>query len=180
MDKSSDDATRWWQAYLLAESDQDGELRERADAGDEHARQRLASWLADRLRIEEAIEVIRPLAEAGDSDADLWLARWLADGDHLGELRQRAADGSYPALHELAQWLAAHGRLDEVRELATEHLELLAGWLGRQWDRRLMRLAADLGDKEAGWRLERMLAHLRERAASGHESAQRQLAEWPD
>jgi len=180
MDKTSEDATRWWQAYLLAESDQDGELRERADAGDEHARRELASWLADRLRTEDAIEVIRPLAEAGDSDADLWLARWLADGDHLAELRQRAADGSYPALHELAEWLAGHQRLDEVRELVTEHLELLAGWLGRQWDRRLMRLAADLGDKEAGWRLEQMLAHLRERAASGHESAQRQLAEWPD
>src|ERR1700751_4085233 len=97
--EATEDATRWWQSYLLAENDQAGELRERSDAGDAHARRQLASWLADRARQEEAIEVIRPLAEAGDGVADLWLARWLADGNHLGELRQRAVSGSYPALH---------------------------------------------------------------------------------
>lgn len=31
------DAERWWQAYRLAESDQAGELGERAEARDEHA-----------------------------------------------------------------------------------------------------------------------------------------------
>ena len=34
---AAQDAERWWRAYQLAESDQDGELRERADAGEEHA-----------------------------------------------------------------------------------------------------------------------------------------------
>jgi len=96
------DAVRWWQAYLLAENDQAGEFRERSAAGDNHARRQLASWLSDRARTEEAIEAIRPLADAGDDVAELWLARWLADGDHPGGLRQRAGTGSYHALLELA------------------------------------------------------------------------------
>lgn len=37
-----EDAERWWQAYQLAENDQDGELRERAEGADEHARRQLA------------------------------------------------------------------------------------------------------------------------------------------
>src|SRR5260370_39439946 len=85
--EATEDEERWWQAYLLDENDQDDGLRERAASGDEHARRQLASWLSDRLRTEEAIEVIRPLADAGDDVAELWLARWLADGDHLDELR---------------------------------------------------------------------------------------------
>jgi hypothetical protein len=75
---TADDAERWWRAYLLAENDQAGELRQRADAGDEHARRQLASWLAERAGIEEAIEVIRPLAGGGDDVAELSLpAGWL-------------------------------------------------------------------------------------------------------
>jgi hypothetical protein len=105
---TAEDAERWWRAYQLAENDQVGELREHASAGDEHAARQLASRLTDRVRIEEAIEVIRPLAAAGDEVAGLWLARWLADGDHLDELRQWAGSGSYPALHELAGWLVRH------------------------------------------------------------------------
>ena len=105
---TAEDAERWWRAYLLAENDQAGVLGQLAAAGDEHARRQLAGWLADRARTEEAIEVIRPLADAGDEVAELWLARWLADAGHPDELRQRAAGGSYPALHELAGWLAGH------------------------------------------------------------------------
>jgi hypothetical protein len=90
-----------------------------ADAGDDHARRQLASWLSDRARTEEAIEVIRPLADAGDDVAELWLARWLADGDHLDELRQRAAHGSYHAPRELAWLLAQHDMYDELRERAS-------------------------------------------------------------
>lgn len=124
---TAEDAERWWRAYQLAENDQAGELRERAEAGDEHARRQLASWLADRDRTDEAVEVIRPLADAGDDIAELWLARWLADVDHLDELHRRAASGSYPALQELAGWLAGHEHLDELRELVVTHWELLAG-----------------------------------------------------
>ena len=177
---TADDAERWWRAYQLAENDQAGELRESADTGDEHARRQLASWLADRARTEEAIEVIRPLADAGDDVADLWLARWLADGDHIDELRRRAASGSYPALHELAEWLARHQHLDELRQLVVAHWELLSGWLARQHGMREAQLAAELGDAKARRRLQRWLARLRERAEAGDEHAQGFLAENPD
>src|SRR5215510_15021854 len=112
--EATEDEERCWPAYLLAENDQADELRERAAAEDEHARRQLASWLSDRLRTEEAIEVIRPLADAGDDVAELWLARWLADGDHLDELRRRAASGSYPARHELTEWLSGHDLYGEL------------------------------------------------------------------
>jgi hypothetical protein len=151
---TAEDAELWWQAYQLAGNDQAGELGERAEAGDEHARRQLASWLADRARTEEAIEVIRPLADAGGEVAALWLARWLADGDHLGELRQLAASGSYPALQELAEWLAGHEHLDELRELVAGHRELLAGWLARDHGMRVARLQAELGDDRARRRLQ--------------------------
>ncbi len=96
--------------------------------------------------------------------ADLWLARWLADADQAGELRQRAGAGSYHALLELAGWLAGHGHLDELRALVAGQRQLLAGWLARQHDMTLVRLAADLGDDEARQRLEMWMARLRERA----------------
>jgi hypothetical protein len=177
---TAEDAERWWRAYQLADNDQAGELRERAEAGDEHARRQLASWLSDRTRTEEAIEVIRPLADAGDEVAGLWLARWLADGGHLDELRRRSASGSYPALHELAEWLACHEHLDELRELVASHWELLAGWLARQHGMTVVRLAAELGDDAARRHLERWLSRLRQRAADGDEHARAFLAENPD
>jgi len=175
--ETAEDAERWWQAYRLAEGGQTGELRERAEAGDEHARRELASWLADRARTGEAIEVIRPLADAGDDVAGLWLARWLADIDQVDELRQRVASGSYHAVHELAGWLAWHERLDELRQLMVDHWELLAGWRARQHHMTVRRLAAELGDDDARLSLERGLTRLRERAAAGNEHARRSLAE---
>jgi hypothetical protein len=161
------DAARWWQAYLLAENDQVDELRERAVAGDEHARRQLAGWLSDRARTQEAIEVIRPLADAGDEGAQLWLARWLAEQDQPGELRQRADEGDYHALLELAGWLAGHDRLDDLRFLVAEERELLANWLARQPEMKLVRLAADLGDDDAQRRVERWVDRLRDRATAG-------------
>lgn len=178
---AAEDAERWWRAYQLAENDQAGELRERAEAGDEHARRQLASWLAERARTGEAIEVIRPLADAGDDIAELWLARWLADSDHVDELRQWAASGNYPALQELAGWLADHEHLDELRELVVDYGELLAGWLARgAYGMRVARLAAELGDDAARRRLRVWLARLCERAAAGDEHARGFLAENPD
>jgi hypothetical protein len=175
---TAEDAERWWQAYRLAENDQAGELGDRAEAGDEHARRQLAGWLADRARTGEAIEVIRPLADAGDDVAGLWLARWLADLDQVEELRERAASGSYHAVHELAEWLACHERLDELRQLMVDHWELLAGWRARQHHMNVRRLAAELGDDDARTSLERGLARLRERAATGNENARRSLDEF--
>jgi hypothetical protein len=177
--EAADDAARWWQAYLLAQDDQDGELARRAAAGDEHARRQLASWLADRTRTQEAVEVIRPLADAGDDVAEMWLARWLAWQDQAGELRRPARAGSYHALLELAGWLAGHQRLDELRALIVDHREPLARWLAGHHDMTVVRLAAELGDDDARRRLERWLARLRERASSGDEYARQFLAEQP-
>ena len=177
--QDAEDAARWWQAYELADSDQVDELRERADAGDEDARQQLASWLSDRGRTDEAISIIRPLADVGDDVAELWLARWLADGEHLDELRRRACAGSYHAVHELARWLAYRDRHEELRELAVQRL-LPLGWLAAQSDMKIVRLAADLGDDQARERLEWWLERMRERARGGDDRARRVLAEWPD
>jgi hypothetical protein len=176
---SLDDEARWWQAYQLAGNDQVDELAARAAAGDEHARRELASWLSDRARTQEAIEVIRPLADAGDEEAQLWLARWLAEQDRPGELRERAAGGDHHALVELAGWLAERDRLDELRVLVAQERDVLAGWLARQPEVKLVRLAADLGDEEAERRLALWLDRMRERAAAGDEIARQILAEWP-
>jgi hypothetical protein len=110
----------------------------------------------------------------------LWLARWLADADQAGELRLRAAGGSYYALVELAGWLAGHKHLDELRELVVDHRGLLSGWLARQYDMKVVRLAAELGDDAARRHLERWLSRLRQRAADGDEYARGFLAENPD
>lgn len=174
------DAERWWQDYLLAESDQADELGRRAAAGDEHARRALAGWLGERGRTGEAIEVVRPLADAGDDVAELSLARWLSVGDdHLDELRERAASGSYHALNELAERLSYDQRLDELRELVTAHREQLSPWLARQGDMSVVQLAAELGDEEARRRLRGWLGRMAERAAAGSESARELLAETP-
>lgn len=45
---TAEDAERWWQAWQLAETGQAGELRRRAEGGDEHARRQLAGWLDER------------------------------------------------------------------------------------------------------------------------------------
>jgi hypothetical protein len=149
----ADDAARWWQAYVLAENGQVDELRDRAAAGDDHARRQLAGWLSDRSRTEEAIEVIRPLADAGDEVAELWLVRWLADDDRLDELRERAAGGSYCAPHELAKVLAAHDMYDELRERAFsggghDALCELAKWLAARERHDELRELATAADPE--------------------------------
>jgi hypothetical protein len=149
----ADDAARWWQAYVLAENDQVDVLRDRAAAGDDHARRQLASCLSDRSRMREAIEVIRPLADAGDDVAELWLVRWLADDDRLDELRERAAGGSYYAPHELAKLLAAHDLYDELRERAFlggghDALRELAQWLAERDRHDELRELATAADPE--------------------------------
>jgi hypothetical protein len=197
-DDQASDAALWWRAYVLAENDQVDELRALAAAGDDHAGRQLASWLSDRAfsarlsdlpKLEEAIDVIRPLADAGDDVAELWLARWLADGDHLDELRQRAASGSYHAPRELAKLLAQHDMYDELRELATTAdperrlLILEAAGEGASGSLDVLRVLADLGDKRSRHGLARRLAReghldeLRQRAISGDEYAQHYLDE---
>jgi len=160
------DQARWWRAYVLVENDRIDELRQHAEAGDDHARRQLASCLSDRRQIDEAITVIRPLADADDDIARLWLARWLAERDDVDELRRRAGTGDSHALRHLAGWLADQGRLDELRELLTDHRELLASsWESTdgQHQMEVLRLRADLGDDHARQILARWLTRVRQR-----------------
>jgi hypothetical protein len=162
-----EDQAQWWRAYVLAENDRIDELRQHAEAGDDHARRQLASWLSDRRQIDEAITVIRPLADAGDDIAQLWLARWLSERDEADELRRRAGAGDPHARHHLAGWLAEQGHLDELRELLTDHRELLASsWAPAygQHHMEVLRLRADLGDESARQHLAHGLARMKERA----------------
>jgi hypothetical protein len=155
------DQAQWWRAYVLAENDRTDELHQAAEAGDDHARRQLASWLSDRRQIDEAITVIRPLADADDDIAQLWLARWLSERDEADELRRRASTGDPHALHHLAGWLAEQGGLDELRELLTDHRELLASsWAPTygQHQMEVLRLRADLGDEGARRTLDHWLA----------------------
>jgi hypothetical protein len=159
--KEASDAARWWQAYSLAENSEVNELRQRADGGDDHARQELAYWISERGRPQEAIALIRPLADAGEDLAQLWLARWLAECDQAGELRQRAGAGDDHALYELAGWLAVHGRLTELRELISIEgglAALQAFWRTWQVDIEVLRLLAGAGDDDAQRQLARWLA----------------------
>ncbi|MDQ2815246.1 MAG: hypothetical protein M3Z75_26230 [Actinomycetota bacterium] len=181
-DCASEDQARWWRAYVLAENDRISELRQHAEAGDDHARRQLASWLSDRRRIDEAITVILPLADADDDIAQLWLARWLAEREDADELRRRAGTGDPHALWHLASWLADQGTLGELRDLLTDHRELLtSNWETHgQHLMKVLRLKADLGDDHARQRLVHWLARLRERAQVHDEYAEQALAEWQD
>jgi hypothetical protein len=172
------DAALWWHAYQLAEANQDDELRAHAEAGDDHARFQLASWLADRGRTEEAITVVRPLAEAGDDVARRLRARWLAEREDPQELRELSAAGDFHGLIELAGWLAARERYSDLRDLVAGNWPQLACWLDGQHDMRIVQIAAEVGDQSARTRLEHWLAMLRYRATSGNDAAREILADW--
>lgn len=76
--------------------------------------------------------------------------------------------------------MAGHEHLDELRELVADHSQLLASWLARQHNMKVVRMAAELGDDAARRRLQGWLARLRERAAAGDEHARQFLADNPD
>jgi hypothetical protein len=178
-DSAPEDQARWWRAYVLVENDRIDELRRHAEAGDDHARRRLASCLSDRRQIDEAITVIRPLADADDDIAQRWLARWLAERDDVDELRRRAGTGDSHALRHLAGWLADQGCLDELRELMSDHRELLvSSWESTdgQHQMEVLRLRADLGDDHARQVLVRWLARVRQRTQAGNEGRRGEAA----
>jgi hypothetical protein len=156
---SNSDAVSWWEAYQLADTDEIGELRARAAAGDEHARWALARWLADRGRCDEAADLIRPLADTGDDLACMWLARWLTDERELGE---RAFAGDFHCMQALADIFAVQGRVEELRQiLCTVDGRVrpeLAAWLARQGNIEVLEVAADAGDEESQRRLARWRA----------------------
>jgi hypothetical protein len=181
VDQSDTDAARWWRAYCLAEADRIDDLRREAESGNEHAVVQLASRLDEHRRTGEAIAVIRPLAESGHDVAETWLMRWLADNDEIAELRERAADGQYRAVRELADWLVRHkhDNMNELHDLVQSAegpiRQDLMNWLAASPDMELLELAGDLGDAEArdrylSW-MARRLERARERAARGDDQS---------
>ncbi|MEW1847925.1 hypothetical protein AB0392_59060, partial [Nonomuraea angiospora] len=107
-------------AELLAEQGREEELRARADAGDKAAARALAELLTEQGRVEEALEAWRELADDIDSS---WypakrLAELLAEQGREGELRARADAGDEQAAEVLAELLAEQGREGELRARA--------------------------------------------------------------
>jgi hypothetical protein len=132
---AGDERARELLAEWLAQEGQIVELRRRAD-NDEVARRLLAGWLVQQDRVDEAIDAIQPLADAGDDTARRLLAGWLVQQDRVDE----AIDAIQP--------LADAGD-DTARRL-------LAGWL-----------------LEAG-----RLDDLGSRAHAGDDAARSTLARW--
>jgi len=164
---AGDDRARELLANWLFHEDRITELRHRADTGDNIARRLLAGWLSERDRVDEAIVVIRPLADAGDDAARSMLARWLHDEDRVDE--------AIVVIRPLA-------------DAGDEAARLLAGWLSER-DRVdeaivVIRPLADAGDDAARRLLARCLLldgrinELRQRADAGDGYARSRLARW--
>jgi hypothetical protein len=168
---AGDERARELLAEWLAQEGQIVELRRRAD-NDEVARRLLAGWLVQQDRVDEAIDAIQPLADAGDDTARRLLAGWLVQQDRVDE-----------AINAI-QPLADAGD-DTARRL-------LAGWLVQQ-DRvdeaiDAIQPLADAGDDTArrllaGWlvqqdRVDEAIDAIQPLADAGDDTARRLLAGW--
>ena len=89
-----------------------------ADADGGYAARRLASLLAERGDLDEAIQILDVRADAGDRDAATQLASLLYDRGDLDGLRARADAGDVYAADRLADLLYDRGDLDELRARA--------------------------------------------------------------
>jgi hypothetical protein len=171
-DAGNSDATdllAWLMAYR---GDLDGAvqiLRDRADAGDRAAKERLAgllAWLlagllADRVDLQELCAQI----DAGDQAAEEQLAGLLADRADLSALRAGADVGDRAAAERLAGLLADRGDLQELcagaeagYQLAAALLDVLMVALAVIGDPEELRARADARDETAAWRLADLLA----------------------
>jgi hypothetical protein len=110
---AGDERARELLAEWLAQEGQIVELRRRAD-NDEVARRLLAGWLVQQDRVDEAIDAIQPLADAGDDTARRLLAGWLLEAGRLDDLGSRAHAGDDAARSTLARWLHGQGRVAEA------------------------------------------------------------------
>jgi hypothetical protein len=127
---AGEDLAQLWLARWLAGDDRVGELRHRADVGDDHAWPELFDWLAwhdlDQLRVLTATLDGRPLQ---------LLTNWLARQGNIEVLRIGADTGDDDARRRLAHWLARKGRTGELRERAeagADHAREWLAWLAQQ------------------------------------------------
>ncbi len=100
-------------AGVLVKLQRVDELRERAEAGDSHAAERLADQLADTGQWAEALSMAR---HGGHDWRNRWLARRLAGGGRLDRLRELAELDPARALDALMTALLAKGEVTEAME----------------------------------------------------------------
>jgi hypothetical protein len=127
---ADEDLAQLWLARWLAGDDRLGELRRRADVGDDHA------WpeLFDRLARHDA-DKLRELTLTLDGRPRQLLTRWLARQGNIEVLRIGADAGDDDARRRLAHWLARKGRAEELRERAEagdDHARERLAWLAQQ------------------------------------------------
>ena len=96
--------------------------RNAADAGDDYAARELASLLAQRGDLDEAVQILR--ANAGDRRAAFQLGDLLADPLDLDELRGRADAGDERAAWDLAELLFERGDLDGAAQIPVSYTHL--------------------------------------------------------
>ncbi|MGW2214061.1 hypothetical protein ACWCSD_03660 [Nonomuraea sp. NPDC001684] len=140
---------------LLARCGRVDDLRVLAEKGHPHAAQRLAEWLAEQGRTEEAIALLTPVATEDRPNAVAWLARLLAEQGRIGELCDLVESGHFTAGYQLAEL----GRINELRDLAARGNHVAAA------------LPTDLFGREG------RIDELRELAEQGYYPAARCLTE---
>ncbi len=89
--------------WLSAGKPQLGELRQRADAGNDHALDQLAAWLATHHLFDE----LRKLISAGRGRAAQLLSSWQGWPGDMELVRVFADMGDDDARPQLARWLAS-------------------------------------------------------------------------
>jgi len=127
---AGEDLAQLWLARWLAGDDRVGELRQRADVGDDHAWPELFDWLAWH-----DLDELRVLAVTLDGRALQLLTRWLARQGNIEVLRIGADAGDDHARRMLAHWLARKGHTDELRRRAAtgdDHAQEWLAWLAQQ------------------------------------------------
>ncbi|MGN9913577.1 tetratricopeptide repeat protein [Phytohabitans sp. LJ34] len=160
-------------AEILAEHGRIEQLRDRANAGDEHAADQLVHLLIARGHTDEATEVLRHHANAYHGRAKQLVRLLVAQGrtnEAIEVLEDRIADGDWYDAERLVELLVNQGHIDETIDVLRPHADagerhmpsLLAQVLAAQ-DRldeaiEILRTHADAGNWDAKTRLAELLA----------------------
>jgi len=124
--EAGEDLAQLWLARWLAGDDRVGELRHRADVGDDHAWPELFDWLALH-----DLDQLRALAVTLDGRPGQLLTHWLARQGNIEVWRIGADAGDDHARQMLAHWLARKGHTDELRRRAEAGDDHARDWLDR-------------------------------------------------
>ncbi|MGV9976548.1 hypothetical protein ACWDUH_02590 [Micromonospora wenchangensis] len=166
------------------------ELREHAEAGDQHAKTALVKLLAEQGCIDE----LRQRANSGEESAASSLAELLAERGCINELRQLAKSGNESIANQFAQLLAKQGQVAELYERADRGDDAAAYWLADLLEERgdvdqalcVLRVRAAAVGAPFDYFLSRLLGkhgrvnELRDRMASGDQFAEDELIDILD